>query len=319
VVTDTVIAAQLSRCVERTDFPALGAKYEGKVRDCYTRDGRRTIVVTDRISAFDVVLGTIPFKGQVLNQMAAHWFEASRQVAPNHVLAVPDPQVTVAVECKPLPIEFVMRAYLTGTTTTSIWYHYERGGRLFCGHPLPEGMRRNQSLAAALLTPTTKAERGQHDQNVSRQEVMEMGLLSSEDFDAAAEMCARLFAFGQDQAARRGLILVDTKYEIGRRPDGTLCFIDEIHTPDSSRYWFAEDYQTRFERGEDPRGLDKDYVRRSYVERGYRGEGPPPPLPDEVRCEAARRYMALCELVTGRPFVPDTEDPATRIRRNLGI
>jgi phosphoribosylaminoimidazole-succinocarboxamide synthase len=317
MVSDDVIQAQLSRCLERTDFAALGSKYEGKVRDCYTREGRRTIVVTDRISAFDVVLGTIPFKGQVLNQMAAHWFEASRSVAPNHVLAVPDPQVMVATECQPLPVEFVMRAYLTGTTTTSIWYHYERGGRDFCGHRLPDGMRRNQPLEGPLLTPTTKAEKGHHDENVSRQQIVEMGLLAAQDFDAAALMCARLFAFGQKAAAERGLILVDTKYEIGRRPDGTLCFIDEIHTPDSSRYWFADDYPARLARGEEPRGLDKDYVRRSYVERGYRGEGPPPPLPDEVRREAARRYMALCELVTGRPFVPDTEDPASRIRRNL--
>src|SRR5947207_1322194 len=155
MVSDEIIRQQLSRTLARTDLPKLGEKYEGKVRDCYTRDGRRTIVVTDRISAFDVVLGTIPWKGQVLNQMAAHWFELSREVVPNHVLAVPDPQVTVAVECKPLPIEFVMRAYLTGTTTTSIWYHYEHGGRLFCGHPLPDGMRRHQKLERPLLTPTT--------------------------------------------------------------------------------------------------------------------------------------------------------------------
>ncbi len=212
-----------------------------------------------------------------------------------------------------------MRAYLTGTTTTSIWYHYERGGRRFCGHPLADGMRRNQRLERPLLTPTTKAVKGEHDENVSREEILHRGLLTADDFDAAAEMCARLFAFGQSEAAKRGLILVDTKYELGRRPDGTLCFIDEIHTPDSSRYWFADDYEARFSRGEDPRGLDKDYVRRSYVERGYRGEGPPPPLPDDVRCEAARRYMALCELVTGRPFVPDTAEPNGRIRRNLGI
>jgi phosphoribosylaminoimidazole-succinocarboxamide synthase len=225
----------------------------------------------------------------------------------------------VATECKPLPIEFVMRAYLTGTTTTSIWYHYERGGRLFCGHPLPDGMRKHQRLAEPLLTPTTKAEKGEHDQNVSRQQIVEQGLLPGEEFDAAAAMCARLFAFGQQEAARRGLILVDTKYELGRRPDGSLCFIDEIHTPDSSRYWFAGDYDARLDRGEEPRGLDKDYVRRSYVERGYRGEGPPPPLPDEVRIEAARRYIALYELVTGRDFAPETGDPLPRIRRNLGV
>jgi phosphoribosylaminoimidazole-succinocarboxamide synthase len=318
MVSDDVIENQLSRCLERTDFPALGAKYEGKVRDCYTHDGRRTIVVSDRISAFDVVLGTIPFKGQVLNRLASHWFEASRHLVPNHMLAVPDPQVMVAVECQPLPVELVMRAYLTGTTTTSIWHHYERGGRRFCGHPLADGLLRNQRLERPLLTPTTKAPKGSHDENVSREQILAMGLLTAQDFDAAARMCAELFAFGQQEAARRGLILVDTKFEIGRRPDGTLCFIDEILTPDSSRYWFADDYQARFTRGEEPRGLDKDYVRRSYGERGYRGEGPPPAMPDEVRREAARRYISLCELITGQPFAPDTEEPTARIRRNLG-
>jgi phosphoribosylaminoimidazole-succinocarboxamide synthase len=319
MVSDDVIRNQLPLCLDRTDLPALGVKYEGKVRDCYTRGTTRTLIATDRISAFDVVLGTVPFKGQVLSQMAGYWFELSRDVVPNHLVAIPDPQVTVATECKPLPIEFVMRAYLTGTTTTSIWYHYERGGRLFCGHPLPDGMRKHQRLAEPLLTPTTKAEKGEHDQNVSRQQIVEQGLLPGEEFDAAAAMCARLFAFGQQEAARRGLILVDTKYELGRRPDGSLCFIDEIHTPDSSRYWFAGDYDARLDRGEEPRGLDKDYVRRSYVERGYRGEGPPPPLPDEVRIEAARRYIALYELVTGRDFAPETGDPLPRIRRNLGV
>jgi phosphoribosylaminoimidazole-succinocarboxamide synthase len=319
MVSDEVIRSQLPLCLDRTDLPALGVKYEGKVRDCYTRGTTRTLIATDRISAFDVVLGTVPFKGQVLSQMAGYWFELSRDVVPNHLVAIPDPQVTVATECKPLPIEFVMRAYLTGTTTTSIWYHYERGGRLFCGHPLADGMRKHQRLAEALLTPTTKAGKGEHDQNVSRQQIIEQGLLPAAEFDAAAAMCARLFAFGQQEAARRGLILVDTKYELGRRPDGSLCFIDEIHTPDSSRYWFADDYDARLGRGEEPRGLDKDYVRRSFVERGYRGEGPPPPLPDEVRIEAARRYIALYELVTGRDFVPETGDPVPRIRRNLGV
>ena len=225
----------------------------------------------------------------------------------------------VATECKLLPVEFVMRAYLTGVTTTSIWYHYERGARTFCGHKLPEGMRKNQKLAKAILTPSTKAEKGDHDKSVSREEILAMGALSAEDFDRAAAMCARVFAFGQELAAKRGLILVDTKYEIGRRPDGTLCFIDEIHTPDSSRYWYADDYQARFDHREEPRGLDKEYVRRTLAEQGYRGEGPPPPLTDEVRGEAARRYIALYELITGRPFVPDSEEPLGRIRRNLKI
>jgi phosphoribosylaminoimidazole-succinocarboxamide synthase len=319
MIDDALIRAQLDKTLERTDFPELGAKYEGKVRDCYMRDGRRTIVVTDRLSAFDVVLGTIPFKGQVLNRMAAFWFEATANLAPNHVVNVPDPNVMVARECKLLPVEFVMRSYLTGVTSTSIWSHYAAGERRFCGHDLPDGMKKNQRLDRALLTPSTKAEKGDHDRSVSRAEVLEMGLLSAEDFDQAAVMCARLFAFGQGEAARRGLILVDTKYEIGRRPDGELCFIDEIHTPDSSRYWYADDYQARFDRGDEPRGLDKEYVRRTLAEQGYRGDGPPPVLTAEVRCEAARRYIQVCELITGRPFVADTDEPIARIRRNLKI
>jgi len=319
MVSNDLIRAQLAKTLEKTDFPELGAKYVGKVRDCYSKAGRRTIVVTDRISAFDVVLGTIPFKGQVLNQIAAYWFESTKQIASNHVLSVPDPTVMVAAECKLLPVEFVMRAYLTGVTTTSIWYHYERGSRLFCGHKLRDGMRKNQKLDKPILTPSTKAAKGDHDRSVSRDEILAANLLSAEDFDRAAEMCARIFAFGQSLAAQRGLILVDTKYEIGQRVDGSLCFIDEVHTPDSSRYWYADDYQVRFDRGEEPRGLDKEYLRRILADQGYRGDGPPPPLSDDVRCEAARRYIALYELITGKGFVPDFEEPAGRIRRNLGI
>jgi phosphoribosylaminoimidazole-succinocarboxamide synthase len=316
---ESVLRAQLGKTLDRTDFPQLGEKYEGKVRDCYTKDGKRTLIVSDRLSAFDVVLGTIPFKGQVLNQMAAYWFDVTKDLVPNHVISVPDPTVMVATECKLLPVEFVMRAYITGVTSTSIWTHYKNGARTFCGHELPDGMKKNQKLPRALLTPSTKPEKGDHDKSVSRAEILEMGALSAEDFDAAAAMCAKLFAFGQQEAAKRGLILVDTKYEIGRKPDGSLCFIDEIHTPDSSRYWYADDYQARFDKGEEPRGLDKEYVRRTLAEQGYKGDGPPPKLTDDVRVEAARRYIQVCELVTGRPFVPDTDEPIARIRRNLGL
>jgi phosphoribosylaminoimidazole-succinocarboxamide synthase len=319
MVPDDVIRAQLTRTLEHTDFPGLGEKYEGKVRDCYVKDGKRVLIATDRISAFDVVLGTIPFKGQVLNQIAAHWFELTKSLVPNHVLSVPDPAVTVAAECRILPVEFVMRAYLTGSTSTSIWRHYEQGGREFCGHKLPDGMRRHQRLERPILTPSTKAEKGDHDKSVSRAELLALGRISAEDFDEAAALCEKVFAAGQEEARRRGLILVDTKYEIGKANDGSLRFIDEIHTPDSSRYWFAEDYEQRFARGEEPRALDKEYVRRTLVDRGYRGDGPPPPLGDDVRAEAARRYIALFELVTGRTFLPDTEDPVSRIRRNLGL
>jgi phosphoribosylaminoimidazole-succinocarboxamide synthase len=320
-IADDMLRAQLGRTLERTDFPRLGEKYEGKVRDNYTtRDGRRILVATDRISAFDVVLGTIPFKGQVLNQLAQHWFEETAALARNHVLSVPDPNVTIARECVPLRAELIMRAYLTGVTTTSIWYAYERGARTFCGHRLPDGMVKNQRLERPLLTPSTKAPKGDHDVSVSREELIAQGAIGAADFDAAAAIAERLFAFGQKRAAERGLILVDTKYEMGKTPAGEILVIDEIHTPDSSRYWYADDYEARLARGEDPRGLDKEYVRRWLVDaRGYRGEGPPPALPDEVRVEAARRYIATYELVTGRSFVPDTREPVARIAKSLGI
>jgi len=319
MVDTNVIQAQLTKTLEGTNFPSLGEKYEGKVRDCYIKDGRRVIIVSDRLSAFDVVLGTIPFKGQVLNQMAAYWFEITKDLVPNHVVEIPDPQVMIGVECQLLPVEFVMRDYLTGVTSTSIWSHYQKGAREFCGHKLPDGMRKNQRLEKAILTPSTKAEKGDHDRSVSREEILAMGVLKAAEFDEAAEMCARLFAFGQKEAAKRGLILVDTKYEVGRRPDGKLVFIDEVHTPDSSRYWYADDYQSRFDGGQEPRGLDKEYVRKTLAEQGYKGEGPPPKLTDEVRVEAARRYIQVCELITGRPFVPDQAEPIARIRKNLRI
>jgi phosphoribosylaminoimidazole-succinocarboxamide synthase len=322
MATTELLQEQLTRTLDSTDFPGLGHKYEGKVRDCYiTDDARRIIVVSDRISAFDVVLGTLPFKGQVLNQMAQYWFEECKDIAPNHMLDVPDPNVMVGRECRPLKAEFVMRSYLTGVTSTSIWRAYEGGARSFCGHELPEGMSKNQKLPAAILTPSTKAEKGDHDVSVSREQLIEMGHISAEDFDKAAGMVKRLFAYGQKKAAERGLILVDTKYEIGVSPDGEMMLIDEIHTPDSSRYWYADDYETRLANGQEPRSLDKEYLRRWMAETlDYRGDGPPPALPDEVRVEAAKRYIKIYELITGKEFVPDrSSNPRARIAKNLGV
>jgi phosphoribosylaminoimidazole-succinocarboxamide synthase len=319
MIADELLRDQLSRTLDETNLPELGQRYVGKVRDNYSRAGRRTIVVSDRLSAFDVVLGTIPWKGQVLNQLAAYWFAATEKLAPNHVIDIPDPNVLVAIECQPLPLELVMRSYLTGVTSTSIWRHYETGSRTFCGHKLEDGMKKNQRLSKVLLTPSTKAEKGDHDESVSRDEVIGRGLLDARTFDEVAATCAQMFAFGQRTAAERGLILVDTKYELGRTPEGKIVFIDEIHTPDSSRYWYADDYQARFDRGEEPRSLDKEYVRRHFASIGYTGDGTPPPIPEEVRIEAARRYVAAFEQVTGRTFKPDLEPPLDRIRRNLRI
>jgi phosphoribosylaminoimidazole-succinocarboxamide synthase len=314
------LTAALRTTLDATDLGALGAKYEGKVRDNYTTsDGRRFIVATDRISAFDRVLGTLPLKGQVLNLLAAHWFEATKHLAPNHVISVPDPNVLVARECTPLPVEMVVRAYITGVTSTSIWTHYARGERVFCGHRLPDGLRKNQKLSAPILTPSTKAPKGGHDVSASREEIIASGVISARDFDAAAELAHALFAFGEQRCTERGLILVDTKYELGKTKSGEIIVIDEIHTPDSSRFWFAETYGSRVDQGEEPESFDKEYVRRFLAGAGFTGDGPIPAIPDEVRVEAARRYINAFETITGEAFVPDLEDPKVRIPRRLGL
>jgi phosphoribosylaminoimidazole-succinocarboxamide synthase len=232
---------------------------------------------------------------------------------------VPDPNVTIGRECQPLMAEFVMRAYLTGVTSTSVWHAYSRGDRTFCGHRLPEGMKKNEPLPAPILTPTSKAPKGAHDVSMSREDLLATGAISPARFDEAAAIAARLFEHGRKVAASRGLILVDTKYEMGVAPDGRVLVIDEIHTPDSSRYWFADDYEDLLRRGAEPRSLDKEYVRRWFVEDArYTGDGPTPPLPDDVRVEAARRYIRNYELVTGRTFVPDPRPPVPRIAAALG-
>ena len=318
MVDPATLRAALPLCLDATVFPLLGAMYEGKVRDNYTtRDGRRFIVVTDRISAFDRVLGTLPFKGQVLNGLAAWWFQQTRDVAPNHLLGVPDPNVIECVECTPVLVEMVVRAYATGTTSTSLWTHYQRGVRVFCGHALPDGLRKNQPLPRPILTPTTKAPKGEHDVSGSREEILATGKVSPEDFDQAADVAMKLFAAGQRICAERGLILVDTKYEFGRTPQGALVVIDEIHTPDSSRFWQRKTYDERFAAGADPEPLDKDFVRRWFIAQGYKGDGVPPAMPDEVRVGAAERYIAAFEQITGRAFVPDEQAPLPRMAKNL--
>ncbi len=320
MTTKEILFAQLERTLIETNFKGLGELMRGKVRDSYVGGGKRLIVTTDRISAFDRVLGTLPFKGQVLNQVATFWFEKTKSFVPNHLLATPDPQVMDVLDCKPLPVEMVVRAYVTGSTSTAIWTHYENGSRVFCGNKLPDGMKKHQRLEAPILTPSTKAEKGAHDISVSREELLEMGRISEEDFNTMAEMSLALFSFGQKHCAEQGLILVDTKYEFGRAPDGSIVVIDEIHTPDSSRYWQADTYDARFEAGEDPEGLDKEYVRTWLKdERGFSGDGEIPPIPGEIKVEAASRYIRACEQVTGATFNADQGDPLERIPRNLGI
>ncbi len=318
-ISDSEFQQALAHPLARTDFPQLGKKYEGKVRDNYTDDDKRTIIVSDRISAFDRVLGTLPLKGQVLNKVSTWWFEQTKHIADNHVISVPDPNVTVAHECDPLPVEMVVRAYLTGSTSTSIWVHYKNGARTYCGHQLPEGLKFNQKLPQVLLTPSTKAAQGDHDVSASREEILEISGMAASDFDAAAKMAMDLFAFGQKVCADRGLILVDTKYEFGRTKDGRIVVMDEIHTPDSSRFWFSSSYAQRFEAGETPESFDKEYVRRWLKERDFSGDGAIPTIPDEVKIEAVKRYVEAIETITGEAFVANTEDPTVRLRKNLGL
>jgi phosphoribosylaminoimidazole-succinocarboxamide synthase len=301
------------------DFDVLGARYSGKVRENFSAGATRTIVVSDRISAFDVVLGTIPFKGQLLNGLARYWFEATADVAQNHMIAAPDPQAMKVHECTPLPVEFVVRAYLTGVSSTSIWRAYERGDREFCGHTLTDGMVKHQRLSAPIVTPSTKAPKGEHDLSVSRGWLIDQGKITAARFDELEAIALALFARGQAIAAERGLILVDTKYEFGVDKQGVVRVIDEIHTPDSSRYWYADSYDAAMAAGEDPRSLDKEFVRRWLVSQGFSGDGLPPPLPDELRIEAAQRYIETYERLTGGAFEPSTEPPIPRLRRNLGV
>jgi phosphoribosylaminoimidazole-succinocarboxamide synthase len=319
-IDEQTLRQALPHPLDTTDFPQLGKKYEGKVRDNYSPgDGRRFIIVTDRVSAFDRVLGTLPLKGQLLNTIAAWWFDATRDVAPNHVLEVPDPNVLIAIECTPLPVEMVVRAYLTGTTSTSIWVHYQRGEREFCGHRLPDGLKKHQRLPEPILTPSTKALQGGHDVSLARDEILAQTTMLAEDFDRAADLAMKLFAAGQRIAAERGLILVDTKYELGKTPDGRVVVIDEIHTPDSSRFWYQASYEERFASGGDPESFDKEFVRRWLAERGFTGDGPIPPIPDEIRIEASRRYAEAIERIMGVPFEAELGDPIARIKKNLKL
>jgi phosphoribosylaminoimidazole-succinocarboxamide synthase len=318
-IDPTLLRDQCGRTLASTEFRELGRRIEGKVRDSYVAGKRRFIVVTDRVSCFDRVVGTLPFKGQVLNQIAAFWFERTRAIAPNHLLEVPDPNVSLVRELAPLPVEFVYRAYLTGSTSTSIWTAYARGERVYCGHRLPDGLRRHQQLPQPILTPTTKAPQGEHDELTSRAEILARGTLSEARYAECERITGALFAEGARFAASRGLILVDTKYELGLDEAGNIVVIDEIHTPDSSRYWYRDAYERAMQAGRDPEALDKEYVRRWLQEQGYRGEGTPPEIPVEVRCEAARRYIEAFEQVTGRSFEPDPEPPLERIRRKLAV
>ena len=308
---------QLPLTFDKTNFPLLGNVYRGKVRDNYTSGDQRVIIVTDKVSAFDRVLCTIPFKGQVLNSMARFWFEKTKDIVKNHMVEVPDPNIMIVKEVQPIPVEMVVRGYITGVTTTSAWYNYNKNGiRNFCGNILPEGMQKDQKFDTPIITPSTKAVYGEHDESVSAQECIDRELLSKELMDKLCEISMKLYLRGRDICARQGIILVDTKYEFGLL-NGEIVLMDEIHTPDSSRFWFMDEYHERFSKGIEQKKIDKEYIREWLVERGFRGDGNIPEIPDEIRIEAGRRYIQTFELITGKEFNSEVGSVLNRMERNL--
>ena len=318
MISSDALRPFLSTTLDKTNFTGLGAQYTGKVRDVYTKDNRVILISTDRQSAFDYQWCAIPLKGQVLNQLSSWWFEQVIDVMPMHVIATPDPNVTVARKLKMLKFEVVVRAYLTGSTSTSIWVNYEKGVRNFCGNPLPDDMKKNQKLKEVIFTPSTKPETG-HDESMSPEGLIDLGVTNRAEIDRVKDHAFALFKRGQEIAATRGLILVDTKYEMGYDAEGVLRIGDEVHTPDSSRYWIAATYEERLRAGKEPESLDKEFFRLWLKEQGFVDDGRPrPAVTDDVRVMLAERYINLYEKMTGQSFaIPKDADVIGRIQKNL--
>jgi phosphoribosylaminoimidazole-succinocarboxamide synthase len=308
------------RTLPHARIPELPNPYFGKVRDCYDLDNAtRILVTTDRISAFDQILAVIPWKGQVLTQLARYWFEKTSDIAPNHVLSYPDPNVVLGRKLTILPVEIVVRGYLAGTTSTSILTQYRQGVRKMYGHHFPDGLRDNQVLPTPIITPTSKAFDGGHDEPLTADQITGSGLLTTEQWETVSQMALALFVRGQAMAAERGLILVDTKYEFGTDASGTIYLADEIHTPDSSRYWLADGYEGALQNGTRPPSFDKDVIRSWVVARCDPYKDPIPEIPQDMIEKTAQVYIDAFEAITGQTFVPDTTGatPLDRVRANL--
>jgi phosphoribosylaminoimidazole-succinocarboxamide synthase len=315
-MTDIVIDPALA--LADATIPELPNHYRGKVRDNYDLDGdRRILISSDRLSAFDRILAAIPHKGQVLTQTARYWFEATADICPNHVLTYPDPNVVIGQRLTILPVEIVVRGYLAGTTGTSILTLYKKGQRQMYGHHLPDGMRDNQVLPRPIITPTSKADQGDHDAPMTADEILAKKLVTPAQWETLTRYALALFARGQEMAAKNGLILVDTKYEFGLDGKGNIILADEIHTPDSSRYWLASSYQSRFEKGEKPESFDKDFVRNWVAARCDPYKDEIPEIPADLIRDTSRVYIKAFETITGQIFVPGEQPPLLRIRRNL--
>jgi phosphoribosylaminoimidazole-succinocarboxamide synthase len=312
-MSDPALRAQLNFTLAETQFDALGTRYRGKVRDVYRKGDRLFLIATDRLSAFDKVLTTIPFKGEVLNRLARFWFEKTGHLVKNHVLDVPDPNVTVARATEPFPIEVVVRGYLTG----SLWRDVEKGEHRVYGVPIPDGLGKDAAFPAPILTPSTKAAPGEHDAPMSEADILARGLATPKEWGAIRESALALFREGQAWARSRGLLLVDTKYEFGK-VGSTLYVIDEMHTPDSSRFWRAAEYERRLRTGQDQAMLDKETVRQWLIrEKGFSGHGPLPVVPEDVRIKTAETYLDAYREITAGTFPLTVGDAAERIRGNL--
>ena len=315
-----VIRRQIGHVLTDATISELPNHYLGKVRDTYRLDdGRMIIIATDRQSAFDRSLASVPFKGEVLTQTARYWFEATKDICQNHVIEYPDPNVLVCKSLDMLPVEMVVRDYMTGSTNTSIWPMYENGAREMYGVTFPEGLKKNQKLPETILTPTTKAEQGEHDAPITPAEIVEQGLLTQALWDELAEKSLAVFARGRELAAERGLILVDTKFEFGLDENGKVCLADEILTPDSSRFWLADSYDAKMAAGENPEGLDKEFLRLWVTERCDPYKDDIPEIPEDTLVEFSSRYIRLFETVTGQSFAGKASDVATldRVKGNL--
>jgi phosphoribosylaminoimidazole-succinocarboxamide synthase len=317
MVSADTLNSLLPQAVRETNLPISG-KESGKVRDWYPfGHGRRLLVTTDRLSAFDRVLAAVPFKGQVLNQLSTWWFNQTRDLIPNHLISTPDPNAALVREVRPIPVEVVLRGYITGVTSTALWYRYSLGEREIYGHRFPEGLLKNEALPEPIITPTTKGGPTGHDERLTCAEVVQKGLLEAKVWDELQATALAIFKRGQEVAARSGLILVDTKYEFGFAPDGSVMLIDEVHTPDSSRFWRAESYPQRLASGDEPENFDKEFVRLAYAQKGYRGDGDPPAVDDVLWVMTSQLYISIFELLTGEKFEPGRYPVQSRLIENL--
>lgn len=319
MVRSKTIVRALPDVLKTVDLQGSVNKHQGKVRDFYKADGKRILITTDRQSAFDVILGHIPFKGAVLNLLASWWFDKTRHIVPNHKISVPHPNVLIAEECEPIPVEMIVRGYISGVTKTSIWYSYERGERVIYGIKFPEGLRKNEKLPHPVITPTTHPLAGStgHDERLTREEIIDKKIVNKKLYEEMERVALALFAYGSRVCARRGLMLVDTKYEFGLHT-GKLMLIDEIHTPDSSRFWIDKTYRERFEKSLEPENFDKEFLRLWYARRGYRGDGPPAPMPRDLIVALAKRYMGVYEMITGEKFHGYSYPIESEIQQTLG-